>query len=119
MKAKINKIGYVNKEETGYALEGWEFDRPPSQEDYAAGDAFGYTFEELKKISLDHAVTGRLVAELRRVARRCPKCRGAREWTYTYRGRDNLVPCVRCEAVYKLLEPLEVAWELFQEEYQY
>lgn len=63
---------------------------------------------------LDNSTIGRLVAELRLAAENCPQCEGAREYTFTSRGRDNIVPCVRCEPIYKLLETFEPVLELIR-----
>ena len=46
--------------------------------------------------------------------RNCSQCEGAREYTFTSRGRDNVVNCVRCEPVYKLLEIFEPILELIR-----
>jgi hypothetical protein len=70
--------------------------------------------DELKKLDIDNLPLPRLVAELRLAADRC-KCEGTREVVFTSRGRDNLVPCLECEPIYQVLEPLEVALEIFQE----
>ncbi|MGQ9919973.1 MAG: hypothetical protein ACUVRZ_01440 [Desulfobacca sp.] len=71
------------------------------------------TFSMLKD-DLDNSTIGRLVAELRLAAENCPQCEGTREYTFTSRGRDNLVPCVRCEPIYKLLETFEPVLELIR-----
>ncbi len=71
------------------------------------------SFEELKA-DLDKSILGRLVAELKLAADNCPQCEGAREYTFTSRGRDNVVNCVRCEPVYKLLETFEPILELIR-----
>jgi hypothetical protein len=71
------------------------------------------TFEEFKA-NLDKSTLGRLVAELHLAADNCSQCEGAREYTFTSRGRDNIVPCVRCEPVYKLLETFEPVLELIR-----
>lgn len=63
---------------------------------------------------LENTTIGRLVAELRLAAENCPQCEGTREYTFTSRGRDNQVPCVRCEPIYKLLETLEPILELIR-----
>ena len=70
-------------------------------------------FENLKA-NLDSSVLGRLVAELKLAAENCPQCEGAREYTFTSRGRDNIVNCVRCEPIYKLLETLDPIMELIR-----
>jgi hypothetical protein len=71
------------------------------------------SFEDFKA-HLDKSTLGRLVAELRLAADNCPQCEGTREYTFTSRGRDNVVNCVRCEPVYKLLESLEPIMELIR-----
>ncbi len=71
------------------------------------------SFEEFKA-NLDKSTLGRLVAELRLAAENCPQCEGAREYTFTSRGRDNVVPCLRCESVYKLLETFDPILELIR-----
>jgi hypothetical protein len=120
MKAKILKVGTLEPAaEGGFALKGWEFAVEGSPEDYQSGDAWGWTWAELHEISRENLTLGRLIADLKGAALRCPNCRGSREWTYTYRGRDNLVPCVRCEAIYQLLTPLEAAWEMWRGEHPY
>ena len=66
------------------------------------------------KANLDQSTLGRLVGELRLAAANCSQCEGTREYTFTSRGRDNVVNCVRCEPVYKLLENLEPILELIR-----
>jgi hypothetical protein len=68
----------------------------------------------LKKLDIDNLPLPRLVKELRLAADRC-QCGGTREVVFTSRGRDNLVPCLECEPIYKVLEPLEVALEILRE----
>jgi len=63
---------------------------------------------------LDNSVLGRLVAELRLASENCPQCEGTREYTFTSRGRDNQVPCLRCEPIYKMLETFEPILELIR-----
>ena len=72
-----------------------------------------FTFTQLQN-DLDNSVLGRLVAELRLAAENCPQCEGTREYTFTSRGRDNQVPCVRCEPIYKMLEMFEPVLELIR-----
>jgi hypothetical protein len=119
MKARIIKVGQVYKDEAGYRLEGWEFAVTGLPQDYAGGDAWGYSFEELRQLSWEHSPLHRLEEDLRRAADHCPNCHGTRQWVYTYRGRDNLVPCPRCEPVFKLLETLAPALELRKGDFQY
>ena len=69
-------------------------------------------------IGNENSILARLRAELRQAAEKCPNCQGAREYVFPSRGRENIVNCVRCEAIYKLLEPIEVAWEIFNEQNQ-
>jgi hypothetical protein len=76
------------------------------------------SFEEFKA-NLDKSTLGRLVAELRLAAANCPQCEGSREYTFTSRGRDNIVPCVRCESVYKLLEIFDPVLELIRNDSPY
>ncbi len=66
------------------------------------------------KANLDNSTLGRLVAELRLAADNCYQCEGSREYTFNSRGRDNVVPCVRCEPIYKLLESLDPVLELIR-----
>ena len=66
------------------------------------------------KANLDKSTLGRLVAELHLAAANCSQCEGTREYTFTSRGRDNVVNCVRCEPVYKLLETLDPILELIR-----
>lgn len=76
------------------------------------------TFTMIKD-DLDNSTLGRLVAELRLAAENCPQCEGTREYTFTSRGRDNMVPCLRCEPVYKLLETFEPVLELIRNDSPY
>lgn len=71
------------------------------------------------KDDLDNSTLGRLVAELKLAAENCPQCEGTREYTFTSRGRDNQVPCLRCEPVYKLLELFEPVMELIRNDSPY
>lgn len=66
--------------------------------------------------NLEGSVLFKLHQELREAAEKCPNCQGAREYIFLSRGRENMVPCVRCEPIYKLLEPLEVALEMIRNE---
>jgi hypothetical protein len=68
---------------------------------------------ELKNLDIDNLSLPSLVEELRRVAKHC-KCEGTREVVFTSRGRDNLVPCLECEPIYQVLEPLEMALEILK-----
>jgi hypothetical protein len=70
--------------------------------------------DELKKLDIDNLPLPRLLAELRLAAGRC-QCEGTREAIFTARGRDNLVPCLACEPIYEVLEPLEKALEILKE----
>jgi hypothetical protein len=76
------------------------------------------SFEDFKA-NLDNSTLGRLVAELRLAAANCPQCEGSREYTFTSRGRDNIVPCVRCEPVYKMLETFDPILELIRDDSPY
>jgi hypothetical protein len=69
----------------------------------------------LKKLDIDNLPLPKLVAELRLAANRCT-CEGTRERVFTSRGRDNIVPCLECEPIYQVLEPLEKALELIHKE---
>jgi len=69
---------------------------------------------ELKKLDIDNLPLPRLVAELRRIATSC-QCEGTRETVFTSRGRDNLVPCLACEPIYQVLDPLEAALKILKE----
>jgi hypothetical protein len=71
------------------------------------------------KANLDKSTIGQLVAELKMAAENCPQCEGSREYTFTSRGRDNVVNCLRCEPVYKLLETLEPVLELIRDDSPY
>lgn len=106
MKAKIIKIGRMDKILDYYKLTGWEFAASGEASDYPEGTVFGHTYEELNTISRENLLLVRLQQELRWVAEQCPNCHGEREYTFISRGRENIVPCVRCEAVYKVMEPL-------------
>jgi hypothetical protein len=67
----------------------------------------------LKNLDINNLSLPRLVEELRQAAKGC-QCEGTRETTFTSRGRDNLVPCLACEPIHQVLEPLEKAWEILQ-----
>ncbi|MEJ2673243.1 MAG: hypothetical protein P8168_13795, partial [Deltaproteobacteria bacterium] len=69
----------------------------------------------LKSLDITNLPLPRLVEELRQAAQHC-QCGGTRETVFTSRGRDNIVPCLLCEPIYKVLEPLETALKLLQEE---
>ncbi|HAY21228.1 MAG TPA: hypothetical protein DCY27_03495 [Desulfobacterales bacterium] len=71
------------------------------------------------KANLDTSVLGRLVAELRLAADNCPQCQGSREYVFASRGRENMVPCVRCEPVYALLATLEPILAFIRDESPY
>lgn len=66
-------------------------------------------------MDIDNLTLSKLAAELRLAAEKCPKCEGAREHIFISRGRENLVPCLRCQPIYQLLEPLEAALEILRE----
>jgi hypothetical protein len=68
----------------------------------------------LKNLDIDNLPLPSLVEELRLAAKGCT-CEGTRERVFTSRGRDNLVPCLECEPIYQVLEPLETALEILQE----
>lgn len=76
------------------------------------------TVEELRA-NIEQSVLFRLVQELRLAAAGCPQCEGSREYVFPSRGRENIVPCVRCEAVYKFLEPLEACLEVLRADSPY
>ncbi len=71
------------------------------------------TFADLQG-NPEATLIARLYREFRLAADNCPNCQGAREYEFTSRGRDNIVPCVRCEPLYKLFEPLECALEIIK-----
>jgi hypothetical protein len=70
---------------------------------------------ELKQLDIDNLPLPRLVEALRLAANRC-QCEGTREATFTARGRDNIVPCLACEPIYQVLEPLEAALKILREQ---
>jgi hypothetical protein len=70
--------------------------------------------EELKKLNINSLPLPKLVEKLRQMAQTC-QCEGTRETIFTARGRDNLVPCLACEPIYQVLEPLEKALKLLRE----
>jgi hypothetical protein len=70
--------------------------------------------EELEKLDIDNLSLPDLAAALRQAAKRC-SCDGSRERVFTSRGRDNIVPCLECEPIYQVLEPLELALERLRE----
>jgi hypothetical protein len=70
--------------------------------------------EALQNLDIDNLPLPKLVAELRRAAQNC-QCEGTRETIFTSRGRDNIVPCLLCEPIYKVLELLEEALKLLRE----
>jgi hypothetical protein len=71
--------------------------------------------EELKHLDIDHLPLPNLVEELRQAAKNC-QCEGTRETIFTARGRDNIVPCLACEPIYQVLEPLEAALKMLKGE---
>jgi hypothetical protein len=68
----------------------------------------------LKQLDIENLPLPKLMEELRRAAKNC-QCEGTRETVFTARGRDNVVPCLACEPIYQVLEPLETALKLLQE----
>jgi hypothetical protein len=70
--------------------------------------------DALKKLDIDNLPLPKLVEELRQAAKNC-QCEGTRETVFTSRGRDNIVPCLTCEPIYQVLEPLEAALKLLRE----
>jgi hypothetical protein len=66
--------------------------------------------------ALENSILFKLHQELQEAANKCPNCQGEREYTFTSRGRNNMVACVRCEPIYKLMEPLELAIEMIRDE---
>lgn len=69
----------------------------------------------LKQLDIDHLPLPRLVEELRRTAKNC-QCEGTRETVFVSRGRDNIVPCLACDPIYQVLEPLEAVLKLLRAE---
>ncbi len=67
-------------------------------------------------MDIDHLTIAKLAADLRLAAESCPKCQGSREVPFISRGRENIVNCLLCEPVYKLLEPIEAALEILKEQ---
>ena len=72
---------------------------------------------ELKNLDIDKLPLPKLVEALRQAAKSC-QCEGTRETIFTARGRDNIVPCLACEPIYQVLQPLELALEILQKEKQ-
>ena len=70
--------------------------------------------DAFKQLDIDNLPLPRLVAELRLAAKGC-QCEGTRETVFTARGRDNVVPCLACEPIYQVLEPLEAALKILTE----
>jgi hypothetical protein len=70
---------------------------------------------DLKKLDIDNLPLPKLVEELRRAAKNC-QCEGTRETVFVSRGRDNVVPCLACEPIYQVLEPLQTALKLLRPE---
>ncbi len=66
-----------------------------------------------KNLDINHLPLPRLVEELRQAAQNC-HCEGTRETVFTSRGRDNIVPCLACEPIYQVLEPLERALKILR-----
>lgn len=71
--------------------------------------------DALKNLDIDHLPLPKLVEELRLAAKNC-QCEGTRETVFTSRGRDNIVPCLLCEPIYKALELLEPALAMLKEQ---
>jgi hypothetical protein len=67
----------------------------------------------LKQLDIDKLPLPKLVEELHRAAKSC-QCEGTRETVFISRGRDNIVPCLACEPIYQVLEPLEAALKLLR-----
>jgi len=67
------------------------------------------------KANVDESTLAKFIADLRLAAAQCPQCEGTRETTFTSRGRDNIVPCLECENIYKALEHLEAALKQLKE----
>ena len=65
-------------------------------------------------MDIDNLTLTQLVSEVRQAAQNC-QCEGTRETIFTARGRDNIVPCLQCESLYKILEHLEAASALLRE----
>jgi hypothetical protein len=68
-----------------------------------------------EKLDIHNLTITKLAEELWMAAGKCPKCQGAREHPFISRGRENLVPCLQCEPLYKILEPIEAALEILRE----
>ena len=69
--------------------------------------------DAFKNLDIDNLPLPKLVEELRRAAKNC-QCEGTRETVFISRGRDNIVPCLACEPIYQVLEPLEAALKLLR-----
>jgi hypothetical protein len=69
---------------------------------------------EFKNLDIDNLSLPKLVEELRLAAKNC-QCEGTRETVFVSRGRDNIVNCLACEPIYKVLEPLEAALKILRE----
>jgi len=67
-----------------------------------------------KNLDIDNLSLPGLVEKLRLMAEGC-SCEGTRERVFTSRGRDNIVPCLECEPLHQVLEPLEKALDLFRQ----
>ncbi len=70
--------------------------------------------DAFKNLDIDNLPLPKLVAALHQAANNC-QCEGTRETIFTARGRDNIVPCLACEPIYKVLEPLEKALRVLRE----
>jgi hypothetical protein len=71
--------------------------------------------DDLKQLDIDNLPLPKLMEALRQAAKGCA-CEGTREAVFTARGRDNVVPCLACEPIYNVLDPLEKAWEILKKE---
>ena len=65
-------------------------------------------------MDIDKLTLPQLMDQVRQATQNC-QCGGTRETVFTSRGRDNIVPCLQCEPLYKILEHLEAAAALLRE----
>jgi hypothetical protein len=70
--------------------------------------------DAFKNLDIDNLPLPKLVEELHQAAKNC-QCEGTRETVFVSRGRDNIVPCLACEPIYQVLEPLEAALKVLRE----